>query len=82
MINEEFAPLLKARTRATSPGLGNAYSGSRAHYALREGRVFPCSTRGHHDLGDQRHLIARCGTFSAKLGVPVWRLLGGRRSTE
>src|SRR5205085_218690 len=42
MINEEFAPLLVGKDPRDITRLWESlYNGSRAHYALREGRVFP-----------------------------------------
>ena len=42
LINQEFAPLLKGEDPGDiTPLWETLYSGSRAHYALREGRVFP-----------------------------------------
>jgi len=42
MINEEFAPLLVGEDPRDITRLWETlYSGSRAHYALKEGRVFP-----------------------------------------
>ena len=42
MINEEFAPLLKGEDPRDITRLWETlYSGTRGHYALREGRVFP-----------------------------------------
>jgi len=42
MINEEFAPLLVGEDPRDITRLWETlYSGGRAHYALREGRVFP-----------------------------------------
>src|SRR5216684_3147787 len=84
MINEEFAPLLVGEDPRDITRLWETlYSGSRGHYALREGRVLP--------------VLGRCGiTVSAiggvdcalwdilgkSLGQPVWRLLGGRRAEK
>ena len=42
MINDEFAPLLKGEDPRDITRLWETlYSGTRGHYALREGRVFP-----------------------------------------
>src|SRR3954454_13336197 len=42
MVNEEFAPLLVGEEPRDITRLWEIlYNGSRAHYALREGRVFP-----------------------------------------
>ena len=66
LINEEFAPLLKGEDPRDITRLWETlYSGSRGHYALREGRVFP--------------VLGRRGiTISAISGVDcaLWDILG------
>jgi L-alanine-DL-glutamate epimerase-like enolase superfamily enzyme len=66
MINEEFAPLLKGEDPRDITRLWETlYSGTRGHYALREGRVFP--------------VLGRRGiTISAISGVDcaLWDILG------
>ena len=84
MINEEFAPLLVGEDPRDITRLWETlYSGSRAHYALREGRVLPV-------LGRRGITISAIGgvdcalwdILGKSLGVPVWRLLGGRRAEK
>ena len=69
LINEEFAPLLVGEDPRDITRLWETlYSGSRAHYALREGRVFP--------------VLGRRGiTISAISGVDcaLWDILGAQR---
>lgn len=84
MINEEFAPLLEGEDPRDITRLWETlYSGTRSHYALREGRVFPV-------LGRRGITVSAIGGIDCalwdilgkSLGVPVWRLLGGRRSAK
>ena len=84
MINEEFAPILAGEdARDISRLWERLYSGSRAHYALREGRVLPV-------LGRRGITISAIGgvdcalwdILGKSLGQPVWRLLGGRRAAR
>src|SRR2546430_7706232 len=71
MIKEEFAPLLRGEDPRDITRLWETlYSGRRAHYALREGRVFP--------------VLGRRGiTVSAISGVDcaLWDI-AGKRSEE
>src|SRR5262249_49853000 len=78
MINEEFAPpLVGEDPRDVTRLWETLYNGSRAHYALREGRVFPVLGR----RGITISALVDCALWDIlgkSLGVPVWRLLGGR----
>src|SRR6202049_5164668 len=82
MINEEFAPLLVGEDPRDITRLWETlYSGSRAHYALREGRVLPVlGRRGITVSAISGVDCALWDILGKSLGVPVWRLLGGRRS--
>ena len=86
MINEEFGPLLKGEDPRDITRLWDLlYSGTRGHYALREGRVFPVlGRRGiYYSFGDQRRRLRVVGHSRQVTGCePVWRLQGGRRSTR
>src|SRR2546421_6465256 len=81
MINEEFAPLLVGEDPRDITRLWETlYNGSRAHYALREGRVFPMLGRRGITVSAISGIDCALWDILAKsLGVPVWRLLGGRR---
>src|SRR5438105_11252570 len=63
LINEEFAPLLKGEDPRDITRLWETlYSGTRAHYALREGPRFPgARPPRHHGLGDQRRRLRAVG---------------------
>ena len=55
------------------------YNGSRSHYALTRGRVFPDLGRRGLTLSAISGIdIAAWDILGQHLGVPVWRLLGGR----
>src|ERR1700719_1706902 len=84
MINEEFAPLLVGEDPRDITRLWETlYSGSRAHYALREGRVFPVLGRRVITVSAISGVdCALWDILGKSLGVPVWRLLGGRRAEK
>lgn len=83
-INEEFAPLLKGEDPRDITRLWETlYSGSRAHYALREGRVFPVlGRRGITVSAISAIDCALWDILGKSLDQPVWRLLGGRRAEK
>jgi len=80
LIRDELAPALLGRDpRDVAAIWESLYSGTRAHYALREGRGFP--TLGRRGLGVSALSgvdIALWDLLGQSLGQPVWRLLGGR----
>src|SRR5690242_19332419 len=82
LINEEFAPLLKGEDPRDITRLWETlYSGTRAHYALREGRVLPVlGPRGTTVSATSGADSALWDILGKSLGQPVWRLLGGRRA--
>ena len=84
MINEEFAPLLKGEDPRDITRLWEVlYSGTRGHYALREGRVFPVlGRRGITVSAISGVDCALWDILGKSLGQPVWRLLGGRRAEK
>ena len=83
LINDEFAPLLQGEDPRDIARLWETlYNGSRAHYALREGRVLP--VLGRRGLTISAISGVDCALWDIlgkSLGAPVWRLLGGRRAT-
>ncbi len=84
LIDEEFGPLLKGEDPRDITRLWETlYSGSRGHYALREGRVFPVLGRRGITISAISGVdCALWDILGKSLGVPVWRLLGGRRSEK
>ena len=84
MINDEFGPLLKGEDPRDITRLWEVlYSGTRGHYALSHGRVFPVLGRRGITVSAISGVDCALWDILAKsLGVPVWRLLGGRRSEQ
>src|SRR3954447_20220587 len=84
MINEEFAPLLKGEDPRDITRLWEVlYSGTRGHYALREGRVFPVLGRRGTRVAGIWGVDGGVGDFWGRpRGQPFWRLLGGRRAEK
>lgn len=79
-VNEDFGPQLVGEDARDIVRLWETlYNGPRTHYALARGRSFP-------NLGRRGVSIAAIGAIDMALwdlngkalGVPVWRLLGGR----
>lgn len=81
VIGEELGPLLKGEdARDVSRLWDTMYNGSRAHYAIARGHAFPAlGRRGLTVAAISGIDIALWDAFGKSLGVPVWRLLGGRR---
>jgi len=84
MINDEFGPLLKGEDPRDITRLWEVlYSGTRGHYALSHGRVFPVLGRRGITVSAISGVDCALWDILAKsLGVPVWRLLGGRRGEQ
>ncbi len=80
VIREELAPVLVGRDPRDITAIWELlYSGSRAHYALREGRTFPTVGRRGITMSAISGVdIALWDLLGRSLGQPVWRLLGGR----
>jgi L-alanine-DL-glutamate epimerase-like enolase superfamily enzyme len=80
VIREEFAPLLVGRDPRDITGAWDLlYNGSRAHYAVREGRTFPTIGRRGVTLSAVSGVdIALWDILGRSLDVPLWRLMGGR----
>jgi D-galactarolactone cycloisomerase len=80
LIREEFAPVLVGRDPRDITALWELlYGGSRAHYALREGRSFPTVGRRGITMSALSGVdIALWDLSGQALGQPLWRLLGGR----
>ena len=59
------------------------YNGSRAHFAIRRGHVFPALGRRGITLSAIGGIDMALWDLQGKsLGAPVWRLLGGRRQAR
>jgi L-alanine-DL-glutamate epimerase-like enolase superfamily enzyme len=82
VINNDLGPRLLGRdARDVAVIWEELYSGVRGHYALAHGHVFPdMPRRGHQVAAISGIDIALWDIFGKSLGVPVWRLLGGRKA--
>jgi L-alanine-DL-glutamate epimerase-like enolase superfamily enzyme len=80
LIREEFAPVLIGRDPRDITGAWDLlYNGSRAHYAVREGRTFPTIGRRGITISAVSGVdIALWDILGRSLDMPLWRLLGGR----
>ena len=79
-IERELAPVLIGQDPRDVARLWEVmYSGVRAHYALRRGRVFPILGRRGVTISAISGVdMALWDLLGQSLGVPVWRLLGGK----
>jgi L-alanine-DL-glutamate epimerase-like enolase superfamily enzyme len=82
LINHKFGPQLIGEDPRDITRLGERlYNGTRDHYALAHGRVFPAlGRRGIHICAMSGIDIALWDILGKSLDVPVWRLLGGRKA--
>jgi len=82
VINHEFGPALIGEDPRNIVRLWERmYNGSRDHYALARGHVFPAlSRRGLSIAAISGIDIALWDILGKSLNVPVWQLLGGRKS--
>lgn len=81
LITEELGPsLIGEDARDISRLWDVMYNGSRAHYAIERGHVFPVMGRRGLTMAAISGIdIALWDILGKSLGVPVWQLLGGRR---
>ena len=84
MVEDELGPLLVGEDARDISRLWDVmYNGSRAHFAIERGRVFPVlGRRGHLISAISGIDMALWDILGKELGVPVWQLLGGRRQTR
>jgi L-alanine-DL-glutamate epimerase-like enolase superfamily enzyme len=80
LIRRELGPAVVGRDPRDITAIWDAlYSGSRAHYGAREGRLFPTvGRRGITVAAISGIDIALWDIAGKALGVPVWQLLGGK----
>ena len=80
LIREELAPVIIGRDPRDVTAIWEIlYSGTRAHYALREGRTFPTVGRRGITMSAISGIDIACWDLLGRsAGQPVWRLLGGR----
>ncbi|HYC45138.1 MAG TPA: mandelate racemase/muconate lactonizing enzyme family protein [Burkholderiales bacterium] len=84
LINHKFGPLLIGQDPRDITRLAETlYNGTRDHYALAHGRVFPAlGRRGIHICAMSGIDIALWDILGKSLNAPVWRLLGGRKAAR
>ena len=82
IINHEFGPgLVGQDPRNISRIWESLYSGTRGHYALARGHVFPAMSRRGASISAISGIdIALWDILGKSLNTPVWQLLGGRKA--
>ncbi len=82
LINKEFAPRLIGKdARDISVIWDELYNGVRSHHATARGHAMPdMARRGHTIAAISAIDIALWDIAGKSFGVPVWRLLGGRKA--
>ena len=83
-VNRKFGPtLIGEDPRDISRLWERMYNGSRDHYALDRGRVFPILGRRGVSIAALGGIdIALWDILGKSLDAPVWRLLGGRKAAR
>jgi L-alanine-DL-glutamate epimerase-like enolase superfamily enzyme len=84
MIRKELGPMLVGQDpRDINRIADTIYNGSRAHYAIDRGHVFPTlGRRGMLVCAMSGVDIALWDILGKSLNAPIWRLLGGRRAEK
>lgn len=82
LITEKFGPLLTGHDARDINRLWELmYNGSRAHYAIAHGHVFPIMGRRGVSVAAISGIdMALWDLLGKSLDVPVWQLLGGRKA--
>ncbi len=82
VINQEFGPELVGQDpRDINRIWENLYSGTRGHYSIARGHVFPAMSRRGVSISAISGIdIALWDILGKSLNAPVWRLLGGRKA--
>ncbi len=82
IVNHEFGPRLVGEDpRNITRIWENLYSGTRGHYAIARGHVFPAMSRRGASISALSGIdIALWDILGKSLGAPVWQLLGGRKA--
>jgi L-alanine-DL-glutamate epimerase-like enolase superfamily enzyme len=80
LIRAELGPAVTGRDPRDITAIWDTlYSGGRAHYGVREGRLFPQVGRRGITVAAMSGIdIALWDIAGQALGVPVWQLLGGK----
>jgi L-alanine-DL-glutamate epimerase-like enolase superfamily enzyme len=81
-INHHYAPIIVGEdARDINRLWENMYNGTRGHYALSHGRVFPALGRRGISIAAISGIdLALWDLLGKHLDTPVWRLLGGRKA--
>ena len=84
LVNHKFGPsLIGEDPRDITRIAETLYNGTRDHYALAHGRVFPALGRRGIDVCAMSGIdIALWDILGKSLNAPVWRLLGGRKAAR
>jgi L-alanine-DL-glutamate epimerase-like enolase superfamily enzyme len=82
IINQEFGPRLVGEDPLAITAIWeHLYNGSRGHYAIARGHVFPAICRRGVSISALSGIdIALWDILGKALDTPVWQLLGGRKS--
>ena len=82
IVNQEFGPgLVGQDPRNISRIWENLYCGTRGHYAVARGHVFPALSRRGASISAISGIdIALWDILGKSLNTPVWQLLGGRKA--
>ncbi len=82
IVNREFGPALMGQDPRNIARIWDSlYCGTRGHYALARGHVFPAMSRRGASISAISGIdIALWDILGKSLNTPVWQLLGGRKA--